>query len=82
MTTRSPTPVLTLHVLSPKGARSARISGIPQNIAVLNRVCTAQGRHFEHQAPAAVKDGRVELQLLAQSLTTLTTLQLPKLREP
>lgn len=71
--------VLTLNISNPKESRTVRINGIPGAVAALNRVCTAKGKFFEHQDPVAIKNGGVDLQLPAQSLTTLTTLKLPAL---
>jgi O-glycosyl hydrolase len=72
----------TLHVANTKWARRVTISGIPDRIKMLEIVRTAKGEIFKRIAPLAVIDGKLELDLPEQSLTTLTTQPIPGLRLP
>jgi hypothetical protein len=74
-------PGYTLHIANPLWTRKAIIEGAPSNLK-LNAVHTSRGKLFETIDPVEVKEGRIELELPAQSLTTLTTLALPKLVDP
>ncbi len=71
---------LTLNVANLAHARRARIGGLPKDVGALRRVQTSQGVFFRASAPLAPKDGRLELDLPARSLVTLTTLPAPGLK--
>ncbi len=55
--------------------RKARIAGIPPTVKSLNVVQTSRGVLFKSFAPIAPVNGVVEIELPAQSMTTLTTME-------
>jgi len=73
---------LTIHVANPKWTRQATIEGIPDGIKVLNVVRTARGELFKKLEPIVVTNGKVTFDLPGQSLTTLTTQDIPELKMP
>ena len=72
----------TLHLSNSRWSRRANVEGLPPEIKTLNVVRTSHGEMFKQQAPIAVVDGKLTLELPGQSLTTLTTLPIPELKEP
>ena len=72
----------TLHLSNSTWSRRANVEGLPPEIKKLNVVRTSHGEMFKQQAPLAVVDGKLTLELPGQSLTTLTTLPIPELKEP
>jgi hypothetical protein len=72
----------TLHLSNSKWTRRVSIEGLPPAIKQLNVVRTSLGELFKPQAPLAVVDGKLTLELPGQSLTTLSTLPIPQLKEP
>lgn len=72
----------TIHAGNPKWARQAMIEGIPAEIKTLNIVRTARGELFRRLDAIPVTNGKVTLDLPGQSLTTLTTLEIPSLIDP
>ncbi len=67
----------TLHLGNQLWARKLVITGIPAQIQKLNIVHTTREDLFKELTPLEVHDGKVELDLPAQSMTTLTTLAIP-----
>jgi hypothetical protein len=53
-----------------------------RSIKTLNVVRTSRGELFKRQDAVPVAGGNVSLELVGQSLTTLTTLAIPELKEP
>jgi len=72
----------TLHLANLKWARRATVAGLPSDLKMLNVVRTSRGEMFKRQEPVAVVDGKLALELPGQSLTSLTTLSIPELKEP
>jgi len=72
----------TFHLANSRWARPAGLAGLPPGIRMLNVVRTSHGELFKPQAPIAVADGKLTLELPGQSLTTLTTLPIPELKGP
>jgi O-glycosyl hydrolase len=71
-----------LHVSNSGPARKVQLTGLPGGITELNAVRTARGVLFRKLKPEPVKNGALTLTLPRQSLTTLTTLSVPKLAGP
>ena len=72
----------TLHLANTTWTRRVTIQGLPRWLKTLNVVRTSRGELFKRQEPRAVLDGELTLELPGQSLTSLTTLPIPELREP
>ncbi|MGD0094033.1 MAG: hypothetical protein ABSE73_29335, partial [Planctomycetota bacterium] len=72
----------TLHLGNTQWTRRAGVQGLPPELRMLNVVRTSFGELFKRQQPLAVVDGKCALELPGQSLTTLTTLTIPELKEP
>ncbi len=72
----------TLHVANPKWGRQVTIEGIPSSVKMLNVVRTARGEMFKKLEPMNVSGGKLTLELPMMSLITLTTLEIPALKEP
>ena len=64
----------TLHIANPEWSRQVTLEGIPASLSQLNAVRTSKGEFFKTLDPVSIADGKVILNLPAQSLTTLTTL--------
>ncbi len=64
----------TLHIANLGPARKATIQGIPRDVAQLRTVRTSETEHFQEMAKTLPDNGSVTLDLPAQSLVTLTTL--------
>lgn len=65
--------VLTLHIANTGAQRKATLKGLPRDVTRLRVVITDETRGFAEQEPLTPRDGVVELELPALSLTTLTT---------
>jgi O-glycosyl hydrolase len=63
-----------LHILNTGASRAASVSGLPGNLQTLRVVQTTELQSFMQMPPATVQGGTIELQLPAESMTTLTTL--------
>jgi O-glycosyl hydrolase len=77
-----PTPTgagLTVHLGNAQWGRPCVLTGIPAAVKELRVVRSTQGELFKQLPPVAVKDGQVNLDLPSESLTTLTTLDVPEL---
>jgi O-glycosyl hydrolase len=68
--------VYTLHIANLGTGRPVTISGIPKNVTGLNAVCTSETEQYKRLGTVQIKqDGTVQLDLPAQSLLTLTTME-------
>jgi len=67
-------PAYTLHIANLGPARSATVTGIPAGVKQLRAVQTTEEEHFEELATVQADSGTIALELAAQSLLTLTTL--------
>jgi hypothetical protein len=72
----------TVHIANQLWGRKLVIDGIPSGIEKLNAVHTTRDELFKELTPIPVHDGKIEIDLPAQSLTTLTTLAIPVLEKP
>ena len=72
----------TIHIANQLWGRKLVIDGIPPGIDHLNAVHTTRDDLFKELATVHVHDNKVELDLPAQSMTTLTTLPIPQLAKP
>jgi len=68
-------PVYTLHVANFGAQRQATITGLWDGIASWRAVRTSETGAFQELPPVVPKDGTVELELVPQSLLTLTTMK-------
>lgn len=67
-------PVHTLHIANFAAGRPATIAGLPAGMAALRAVRTSETESFKSLPPVVVRDGKVSVELAAQSLLTLTTM--------
>lgn len=65
----------TIHMVNSAAAREATLTGLPPNLTHLRAVRTSAEEGFAELGEVAVEGGRVTLELAAQSLTTLTTVE-------
>jgi O-glycosyl hydrolase len=65
----------TIHVSNAKWERPITITGLPPGVKEFQIIRTAEGEYFRKLGPVAVPSGKVTLTLPAESLTTLTTLE-------
>ena len=73
---------ITVHIANPRWQRKLVLQGLPAAIKLLYAVHTTQDEFFKELTPVEVHDGRLEVMLPSQSMTTLTTLPIPKLKRP
>jgi len=66
-------PALALHIANPGAGRRAVVSGIPAGIVEVTPFVTNPESAFARRGTIPVAEGRVEIELPAQSLTTLTS---------
>jgi O-glycosyl hydrolase len=71
-----------LHLANRAWSRRVTVDGIPQHIKALNAVRTSREELFRKLEPLPIENGKLELELPGQSLTTLTTLEIPELAQP
>jgi hypothetical protein len=64
--------VYTLHLANLGAERKATIGGIPAEVKQLRAVCTDETRAVAELEPVTPRDGSLEIELPALSLTTLT----------
>ena len=69
----------TVHLGNAQWGRPCVLTGIPAAVKELRVVRSTHSELFKQLPPAAVKDGQVNLDLPSESLTTLTTLDVPEL---
>jgi O-glycosyl hydrolase len=69
----------TLQIVNKAWPRKIKLEGIPKDIAELNAVRTSRGEIFQSLEKVRVADGKVELDLPAQCMLTLTTMEIQKL---
>ena len=62
-----------LHIANLRASRKAIIRGIPREIRGLSAIRTSRVESYARQPPVPVVNGSLELELVAQSLVTLTT---------
>jgi hypothetical protein len=67
----------TIHLANPLWDRPVILNGLPPEIASLNVVRTSKGQFFQKLEPLPVREGKLTLMLPRESLTTLTTIQIP-----
>jgi O-glycosyl hydrolase len=65
--------VYTLHLANLGPARKATVKGLPPEITRLRAIVTDETRAFEELEPVTPRNGSLEMELPALSLTTLTT---------
>ena len=65
----------TIHVSNAKWERPITIVGLPLGVKEFHVIRTAAGEYFKRLETVAVRSGTVPLVLPAESLTTLTTLE-------
>jgi O-glycosyl hydrolase len=65
--------VYTLHLANLGAERKATIQGMPAEVRQLRAVCTDETRAVAELEPVTPRDGSLEIELPALSLTTLTT---------
>jgi O-glycosyl hydrolase len=70
--------VYTLHVANLGAARSITIQGIPEDVRLLRAIETSETEQFRALPQIEVDRGVAKLQMPAQSLVTLTTMQPPQ----
>lgn len=70
----------TIHLGNPLWERPVTIEGLPATVKSLRVVRTAKGELFKQLATVPVVNGKVTLTAGAESLTTLTTLEVPALK--
>jgi O-glycosyl hydrolase len=75
-------PGFSFHLANVKWARPVTVTGLPAGVKTLNAVRTSRGEMFARLEPIPVTDGKCTLDLAGQSLTTLTTLTIPELKQP
>jgi len=71
---------ISLHLSNAGWARPCTLTGVPEKWKTLNVVRSRHGRLFECLPPVQVRDGRISIELLAESLTTFTTADIPDLK--
>lgn len=70
-----------LHISNAGPARKANLSGLPSALKTLNVVRSELSRLFKPGPAVSVLNGAISVDLPAESLTTLTTLDVPKLED-
>ncbi|HWI58661.1 MAG TPA: hypothetical protein VNZ22_15660, partial [Bacillota bacterium] len=65
----------TVHISNAKWERPFTLTGLPASLQTLQVIRTAEGEYFKKLGTTPVESGKVALTLPAESLTTLTTLE-------
>lgn len=63
-----------VHLANPLWDRYVTVSGVPNEVRSMQVIRTTKGKFFERLESVPVRDGKVNLLLPAESMTTLTTL--------
>ncbi|MFO7822161.1 MAG: hypothetical protein R6V56_08945 [Lentisphaeria bacterium] len=63
---------LVIHIANTAASRKIQLSGLPPGLTSFTGYLTTRDRSFEKQAPLAVRRGKLQYKLPAQSLLTLT----------
>ena len=70
---------ISLHLSNSSWTRPCTLTGLPDDVKVLNAVQSRHGTLFRKLTPLEVKNGRISIELPSESLTTLTTAVVPEL---